>query len=161
MPINFVRMVKLYINSCCTYIFTLASTMYGLYKAMWLLLELDPADSCISALCRLRPLAWISTGFWGQRMEAVKHMLSCVLTVLHCSYEGLLQNFHLFVLLKNICMYLFGCAGSWLQHMGPSIFTVARGISVSGIHTLSCGMWDPVPRSGIKPRSLCLGSTEC
>ena len=130
------------------------------YKAMWLLLELDPADSCISALCWLRPLTWISTGFWGQRMEAVKHILSCVLTVLHCCYEGLLQIFHLFVLLKNICMYLFGCPGSWLQHMGPSIFTAACGISVCGIPTLSCGMWDPVPRPGIKPRPLCLGSTE-
>ena len=90
----------------------------------------------------------------------MKHMLSCMLTLLLCSYKGLLQNFHLFVLLKNICMYLFGCAGSQLQHMGSSIFTAACGISVHGIHTLSHGMWDPVPRPGIRPRPLCLGNTD-
>ena len=105
----------------------------------------------------------------GRGWTAVKHVLSCMLTMLHWSYKGLLQNFHLFVLLKNICMYLFGCASlscsmwdlrSSLQHVGPSIFIAACGISVCGMHTLSCSVWDPVPRPGIKPRPLCLGSTE-
>ena len=35
-------------------------------------------------------------------------------------------------------VYLFGCAGSWLRHREPSIFTVACGI-------FSCGQWDLVP----------------
>ena len=91
-------------------------------------------------------------------MEAVKHMLSCVLTVLHCSYEGLLQNFHLFVLLKNICMYLFGCAGSWLQHMGPSIFTAACGSLFPAfiLSVVACGI--QFPDQGSNPGPFVLGA---
>ena len=88
----------------------------------------------------------------------MKHILSCVLTVLHCSYERLLQNFHLFVLLKNICMYLFGCAGSWLQHMGPSIFTAACGSLFPAfiLSVVACGI--QFPDQGSNPGPFVLGA---
>ena len=47
-------------------------------------------------------------------------------------------------------MYLLGCAGSWLQHVGSSVFTVARGIFSCSKQTLGCRMWYPVSDQGSK-----------
>ena len=82
--INFVRMVKLYINSCCTCLFTLCSTKpYG-----FLLLELDPADSCISTLCWLSDQSHRSVqdfrGWNGQRMDSCE-----AYTVVYVDYVAL------------------------------------------------------------------------
>ena len=56
-------------------------------------------------------------------------------------------------------IYLFGCAGSQLQSMGSSIFTVACGIFSFGMRTLiSCSMWDLVPWPEMEPRALALGA---
>ena len=49
-----------------------------------------------------------------------------------------LPFFKLYLFFK---IYLFGCAGSYLQQAGPSVFTVACGI-------FSCGMWDLAPDQG-------------
>ena len=43
-------------------------------------------------------------------------------------------------------IYLFGRAGSWLQHVGPFIFTAAwESFYLRHAVPLSCGMWDLVP----------------
>ena len=54
---------------------------------------------------------------------------------------------HFFFLILFI--YLFGCAGSWLQHAGSS-FQYAG--------SFSCGMWDLVPWPGIEPGPPFIGS---
>ena len=56
---------------------------------------------------------------------------------------------------KNI--YLFGCTGSWLRHVGYSIVIAAWGIFSCSMGTLSCGIWDLVPWPGIKPGPPALG----
>ena len=94
----------------------------------------------------------------GRGWTAVKHVLSCMLTMLHWSYKGLLQNFHLFVLLKNICMYLFGCAGlshrmwdlrSSLRHVG-SLFAACT------LLVAACGI--QFPDQGSNPGPFVLGA---
>ena len=47
--------------------------------------------------------------------------------------------------------YLFGCTGSWLQHL--------KSFSCS-MSTLNCSMWDLVPQQGIKLWTPCIGSME-
>ena len=54
----------------------------------------------------------------------------------------------------ELSFYLFGFAGSLLQHVGSLIFIAVCRIFTCGIRTLSCGMWDLVPRPGTKPRPL-------
>ena len=50
--------------------------------------------------------------------------------------------------------YLFGCTGSWLWHLGTSIFVEACTIFSYGMPTLSWGIWDLVPWPGLEPWSL-------
>ena len=64
------------------------------------------------------------------------HTFTCRVTHTHVSYTFIYR--HIF-----IYYHLFGCTGS--QSHG------AHG-------SFSCGMWDPVPRLGIKPRPLALGA---
>ena len=52
---------------------------------------------------------------------------------------------------KHLFVYLSGFARSSLQHVGPSIFTVAREI-------FSCSMWDLVPWPGMESGSPALGA---
>ena len=49
-------------------------------------------------------------------------------------------------------VFFLGCAGSYLPHVGPSIFPVPCRIFSCSIWTLSCGMWDLIPWPGIEPR---------
>ena len=49
-------------------------------------------------------------------------------------------------------VFFLGCAGSYLRHVGPSIFPVPCRIFSCSIGTLSCGMWDLIPWPGIEPR---------
>ena len=59
---------------------------------------------------------------------------------------------------KNIfILYLFGCTKSQLWHVGSSSFVSACRILSCSILTLSCGMWDLVPRPGIEPKPPALG----
>ena len=156
MPINFVRMVKLYINSCCTCIFTLGSILQSHVASSW-------TWSCWFLYFRImltqttRMDQYRVLGAEDGSCEA--HAVMCVDCVAlflwkaftevssFCTFEKYL---HVFIWL---CWVLVAAHGTFDLHCG-------MWISVSSIHTLSCGMWDPVPRPGIKPRSLCLGSTE-
>ena len=45
-----------------------------------------------------------------------------------------------------------------MQHTGSSIFVVTCGIFSCSKRTLSCSVWDLVPRSGIEPRPPALGA---
>ena len=46
-----------------------------------------------------------------------------------------------------VCIYLFGCVGSWLRHAGSLLrragsFIAVRGLSCCGAGLVACGMWD-------------------
>ena len=55
-------------------------------------------------------------------------------------------------------IYLFGCARSWLHHLGSSFFVGACGTFSHSVGTLSCGLWDLVPCPGIKLQPSALGA---
>ena len=59
--------------------------------------------------------------------------------------ESITQNICL------ICIYLFGCTRSYLQHAASSVFLAACG-------SFSYGKWDLAPWARIKPRSPALGT---
>ena len=61
-----------------------------------------------------------------------------------------------FSFLKNID--LLSCIGFQLWHAGSSVFIVAFRIFNCSMRTLNWGMWDLVPRPGIKPRPPALGA---
>ena len=58
---------------------------------------------------------------------------------------------------KRFIYLLLCCTGSYLRHVGSSIFVATLGICSFSIWTLGFGMWDLVPRPGIKPRPPALG----
>ena len=64
---------------------------------------------------------------------------------------------YLFLLLL-IFIYLFSCAGSYVQHVGPPNFVVAWGFFNCGMWTLNCSMWVLVPCPGIESKSSALGA---
>ena len=49
-----------------------------------------------------------------------------------------------------VCMYLFL----------KIIYLAAPGLKLQHVVSFSCGMWDLVPRPGIKPCAPCIGSLE-
>jgi len=55
-------------------------------------------------------------------------------------------------------IYLFDWAGSYLQHVGSTIFVAVHGIFSWGMGTLSWGLWDQIPWPGIEPGPPALGA---
>ena len=65
----------------------------------------------------------------------------------------------LFFFFFNIyCIYLFGCARSWLHNLGSPFFAGACGTFSHSMGTLSCGLWDLVSWPGIELRPSALGA---
>ena len=67
------------------------------------------------------------------------------------------NTFFSFFLQGNLrkSIYLFGCAGSQLQHIR---FSLQHATLSCDMETLSCNMWNLIPQPGIKPRSSALGA---
>ena len=119
----------------------------GMKKSCWENREKGPSES------------W-SFGMY-EKLDSV-HMLDKLkvcwfglwtIPVFFLSFFFFRNNFLIFIFI-----YLFGCAGSYLQHAGFSIFVALCSIFSWGIWTLSCSMWDLVPRPGIEPRPSVLGA---
>ena len=59
----------------------------------------------------------------------------------------------------KLFIYLFGFPWSSLWHAGSLIFSAAWGIFSCGMQTLSCDLWDLVPRLRIESGLPGLGGT--
>ena len=59
-----------------------------------------------------------------------------------------------------IFIYLFGCARSYLRHMGSPVLVSACGVFSCSVQTLSRGMWDSTSSTRDWTQALCNGSVE-
>ena len=119
-------------------------------------------------------VSWGPTICWAYVTSFLPHhgpaSLYCVLTSLckwdfdkwlyfinsKMKFKEMLLIFEMWMnLLKRSFIYLFGCAGSWLWHLGSSIFAAAFGtFSCCTWNFLVVAMWDLVPNQESNPSPL-------
>ena len=69
------------------------------------------------------------------------------------------RSYYAFFFFFNIyCIYLFGCARSWLHNLGSPFFAGACGTFSHSMGALSCGLSDLVSWPGIELRPSALGA---